>query len=241
MWGHGDALRGAALRQDGRLQAGAGLCSRQAVLLCPVCTDVRQGKAHRRARLSRASSGAGGGQQPPGCPGRRMLPRPHRCAEPSRSAAQPLLGPVAAVAVHNAAQQLVPAVPTAGKSTFPRGRAACICPSTSQLHPAFPVRVTAPFQTSSFLPVPAEIRLGVPCLALAAGGALCMGSVVPQRWGVLVVWGDSRLGTLCPNSPHAALPSPAVLAVGLLSLQMQDKPQLPPQGKLEDGRAVKGL
>lgn len=58
---------------------------------------------------------------------------------------------------------------------------------------------------------------------------------------MLVVWGDSCLGTLQPNSPHTAIPSPPVPAVGLLSLQVQDKPQLPPQGKLEDGGAVKGL
>lgn len=183
VWGYGDALRG-ALRMlcvglggcpawghapaGRRLQAGAGLCSRQPAGCAPAPHSTQMSRKERPAAgygPPPASSGASGGsglQGCPGCPGRRMLSRPHHCAEPSRSGAQPLLGPVAAEAVHKAAQQLVPAVPAAGKSTFPGGRAAHICPSTSQPRPAFPARATAPCQPSQRPPVPLESRIGVP-------------------------------------------------------------------------------
>lgn len=211
-WGHAPA---------GRQAAGRGWAVQPQPAGCaPAPHSTRMSHEERPAAghgPARASSGAGGSSGPqgcPGCPGRRMLSHPHHCAEPLRSSVQPLLGLVAAEAVHKAAQQLVPAVPTAGKSTFPGSRAAHIHPSASQPPPAFPARATAPAQPSQQPPVPPESRIGVPAWprVQADGGAPCRGFVCATEEGVCWQSGETLLPWVplsqqppsCqPQTPHS--------------------------------------
>lgn len=144
-WGHAPAGRQAAGR--GRCAAG----SQQAVLLLPRARRCPRVKASSRAGPWPRQLPARGAAR---AARRRMLSRPHRCAEPSRSGAQPLPGPAAPALRARQAQQLVPAVTAAGQSIFPRGRAAHICSSASQPPPAFPARVTATARPSRRAPVP---------------------------------------------------------------------------------------
>lgn len=174
-WGHAPAGRQAAGRGWAVQPQPAGCAP--APHSTRMSHEERPAAGHGPSRASSGASGSSGPQGCPGCPGRRMLSHPHHCAGPLRSSVQPLLGLVAAEAVHKAAQQLVPAVPTAGKSTFPgeQNRGPCLAPAA-----------------------------GCRLMAVPHAGVLF---VPQRRGCAGSLGRPSCLGSLCPNSPHPANPN----------------------------------
>lgn len=149
--------------------------------------------------------------------GQSRAPRPGRAAA-SRPGAQPVPA--------RGSPEPVPAVPAAGKSTFPE-QSSHICPSACQPAPSipFPAITTAPDSRRAGAAPPVPDEGCWPLAVLRAGALLC------HRGGVC--W----LGT--PSVPVALIlsPQPPTAALGLLSPLVQAATQ----GGWQRNRAVRTL
>lgn len=229
-WSYGDASRG----DTGMLCAGAGgrwqagcrpalgcaAGSQQAVLLHPTARRCHQGKASSKTRPSPCQLRSRGQLPAGGCSlARTTALSPHA---PARS---PCSGWWQPGLCTGRAQQLVPAVPTVGKSTFPGGRASDVSPSASQPCPAFPARVTAPSLPPQRPRIPAQSRVG--------------GPVWPQVQAVLLQKrGPGRLsclGFLSTKRSNPAGSTPLLLTLELLSPPLQGEPRLLSHGRSRAG------